>query len=168
MRIPVLYQITSILLSIVAFLFSIGSLLNIINVGAQPMVLIMFFMTLAIVIYLTLCFKLNRVVNEHLSLQRRTKDWIKVNGFVGLVFCVLMLIGAINFLSNPEIIDRIFEMVSAKMEGLTDINFLKNVFHTIVVGMLVYVIILIIHIIASLIFIRRYSRLQQNEATTSF
>lgn len=163
MRISVFYQIVSVLLSIISFLFLLGSLINIFTIGAQPIVLITFFIILAVVIYLTLCFKLTRIINQQLALQRRTKDWIKVNGFVGLLFCVLMILGSLNFLINPQIIDKIFALAASRMQGFRDINFLKNVFRSIIIGMLIYAILLMIHIISSLIYINRYSKLQQNQ-----
>lgn len=161
MRIPLWYKIGSVILSIVAYILMIGAFLNIINVGAHPMIIFSFLVTLAVVIYATLSFKLTHIVNNQLSLKRKTKDWINVNAYVGLVFCVFMTLGCINFLSSPALVNTILETLPNKIADMPDVHFFKNILHTIVIVFLIYVLLLSIHIIAGLIFVRRYAKLSQ-------
>lgn len=161
MRIPLWYKIGSIILSIVAYILMIGAFLNIINVGTQPIIILSFLVTLAIVIYTTLSFKLTHIVNSQLTLKRKTKDWINVNAYVGLVFCVFMTLGCINFLSNPALVNTILETLPNKIADMPDVHFFKNILHTIVIVFLIYVLLLSIHITAGLIFVRRYAKLSQ-------
>lgn len=163
MRTSILYKIGSVVISIIAYLIMLGGLFNILNIGAQPMIIFMFLITLAVVIYVTLCFKLTRIIDYKQPLQRRTKDWIKVNGFVGLGFCLLMILGCLNFLATPGLIDRIYTNLLANVRTTQDISFFKNILHTIIISMLVYAILLVIHIITSLIYISRYSKLSKDE-----
>ena len=125
------------------------------------MIIFSFLVTLAVVIYATLSFKLTHIVNNKLSLKRKTKDWINVNAYVGLVFCVFMTLGCINFLSNPALVNTILETLPNKIADMPDVHFFKNILHTIVIVFLIYVLLLSIHIIAGLIFVRRYAKLSQ-------
>ncbi len=166
MRIPLLYKIGTVLLSVFAYLILISMLLNVVKAGFQPIMLIVFFISSGVAIYITLCFKLNNIVNQQHTLPDRTRDWIKVNGFVGLVFALLMILGCANFLSNPSIMDTILNNAYKEVSGdMQEINF-REILRAVIITLLIYSILLIIHIISSLVYVGKYSKLFQNKPNT--
>ncbi len=127
------------------------------------MMLIVFFISLGVVIYITLCFKLTNIVNQQRTLPDRTRDWIKVNGFVGLAFALLIILGCANFLSNPSIMDKILnDAYKGLSSNMQEINFIE-ILRSVIIGLLIYSILLTIHIIGSLVYVGKYSKLSQNE-----
>jgi hypothetical protein len=106
-------------------------------------------------------------VNQQQPLKKSTKDWIKVNGFVSLAFSILLILVSTTLMSNSDIRDQVFNTLPSysNIPNLSDVQF-KQFINIAMEIILVYSIVLTIHIICSLIYISKYSRLHQNGTGT--
>jgi hypothetical protein len=98
-------------------------------------------------------------------LGRSSRDWLKVNAIVSIVFSLLMISQCILFIMHPEMLHDV--AVQAKQNGGADLKVSLEVFENYLritsYFLLVYAIVLLIHTLLSFQFVRTYSFLFQNE-----
>lgn len=70
---------------------------------ANPVLFLPVFLLGSGVVYVIASFIfLQKGIDNHQPCKHRLKDWIRVNAFVSIAFCVLMLFNCVTFLSNPN------------------------------------------------------------------
>jgi hypothetical protein len=161
-----IYRILSFLLVPMAILFAMGVLLFLSAAFANPAMLFPLFLIACIVIYsfASLNFLIKGIDGKK-NLRKSSKDWIKVNAIVSIVFALLMISQCIVFLMHPEMIQDLVNQTKHNAGSdfkLSEADF-ENYFRITSYFFLVYAIVLFVHIIISFQYLKVYSYLFQGE-----
>lgn len=160
-----IYRILGFLLLPMAILFSVFVLLFLRAAFANPAMLIPLFLIACIAIYsfASLNF-LIRGIDGGKYLGRSSKDWIKVNAFIGIIFSLLMISQCIVLIIHPEMLQDM--VTQAKKNAGPDLKINNEAFENYLrissYFFLAYAIVLFSHIILSFQYIKRYNYLFQN------
>ena len=161
-----IYRIFSFLLLPMALVFSVGVLLFIRAALANPAMLFPLFLITCIAIYsfASLNF-LIRGIDGKRFLGKPSKDWLKVNAIVSLLFSVLMISQCIILIFHPEMLQQI--VAQAKENAGPELKISQESFENYLritsYFFLVYAFVLFAHIIMSFQYIKTYGYLFQNE-----
>jgi hypothetical protein len=162
----IIYRVLSFLLLPMALLFSLIVLMLIRAAFANPVMFAPLFLLTCISIY-TFC-SLNfliRGIDGQKFLGRSSKDWLKVNAYVSIVYAVGAIAEFFLVFFNPEQIDKMAGQL--KQNAGDDIKITTAQFSQYIYGtscfLLIYGCVLLIHIILSLTYVRKYNYLFQNE-----
>jgi hypothetical protein len=161
-----IYRVLSFLLVPMAILFAMGVLLFLSAAFANPAMLFPLFLIACIVIYsfASLNFLIKGIDGKK-NLRKSSKDWIKVNAIVSIVFALLMISQCIVFLMHPEMIQDLVKQTKHNAGSdfkLSEADF-ENYFLITSYFFLVYAIVLFVHIIISFQYLKVYSYLFQGE-----
>jgi len=153
------YRILGGINNFVAIFFLFLTLMSFATIGLQSSLLLYFFVFIAILIYtnLTTVFARHVLVRGN-YIRRRIKDWIRVNAIVALLFSGFMIVSILYVLNNHIFIEKMTELYSG-MEGVTDemIQQAIPVARGILIFFLLCMVILIIHVILSFRYIKRFA-----------
>ena len=78
------------------------------------------------------------------------RDWVRVNGMVTMVFCVISILGILPLLRNPQVFTDALKNMSVQMPLKSVTGFFY--------GMLAYAIILFIHILWTFTLLKKYEK----------
>lgn len=161
-----IYRVLSFLLLPVAILFSMVVLVFLRAAFANPAMLIPLFLIACITIYTFAALNfLIKGIDGKKYLGRSSKEWIKVNAFVSIIFTLLMISQCIVFLMHPEMLQQL--VAQAKQNAGTDLKLSDAAFGSYLRAtsyfFLVYAIVLFVHILMSFQYIKLYNYLFQNE-----
>jgi Sec-independent protein secretion pathway component TatC len=142
------------LMALIMLIMSLG------NVGA----LLPVFMISCTVIYIFSSFRfLNSGIEQHKPLKASLKHWIKVNGYVCIGFCILMITQIITLLVHPEVMQEMYQQLMVmqnKMQGQQlSAQLFKNMMIGMFCGMLAYAVLLLVHSFMSFRFVQQYQHL---------
>lgn len=149
----------------VAVLFGITVLFLLGVALSNPAMLLPLFLLACIVIYsfASLNFLIKGIDGKK-YLKRSSKDWLKVNAYGSIVFAILIISECLVFLFHPEVMKE--TMAQAKQTS-TQLNMneadLKTYLTSVSYFLLVYGIVLLIHVIMSLQYVKQYNYLFQKE-----
>lgn len=160
-----IYRIFSFLLVPVALLFTISVLLFVRAAFANPAMLLPLFIIACVSIYSFAALNfLIKGIDGKKYLGRSSKDWLKVNAIVSIVFSLIMIFQCILFMVQPETLHEI--AVQAKQNGGDELKVSLEVFENYLritsYFFLAYAIVLLIHALLSFKFVRMYNFLFQN------
>ncbi|HEX5152026.1 MAG TPA: hypothetical protein VFW07_11300 [Parafilimonas sp.] len=161
-----IYRILSFLLVPMAILFAMGVLPFLSAAFANPAMLFPLFLIACIVIYsfASLNFLIKGIDGKR-NLRRSSKDWIKVNAIVSIVFALLIMIECVVFLMYPEMMQRLVnqtKQIAGSDFRLREADY-GNYFRITSYFFLAYAIVLVIHIIMSFQYLKMYNYLFQGE-----
>ena len=161
-----IYRIFSFLLVPVALLFTISVLMFIRAAFANPAMLLPLFIVACVSIYSFAALNfLIKGIDGKKYLGKSSKDWLKVNAIVSIVFSLLMISQCILFIMHPEMLHDI--AVQAKQNGGDELKVPMETFENYLritsYFLLVYAVVLLIHTLLSFQFVRMYNFLFQNE-----
>ena len=162
----IIYRIFSFLLLPVAVLFTISVLVFIRAAFANPAMLLPLFLVTCVAVYsfAALNFLIKGIDGKKL-LSKSSKDWLKVNAIVSIIFSLIMISQCIIFILHPEMLHSLAEQ--AKKNAGNDLKVpegtFENYLHITSYFFLVYAIVLFIHTLLSFQYVRLYNYLFQNE-----
>ena len=161
-----IYRIFSFLLLPIALLFAISVLFFISAAFANPAMLLPLFAMACVTIYSFAALNfLIKGIDGKKYLGRSSKDWLKVNAIVSIVFSLLMISQCLLFIFRPEMLHEL--AVQAKQNGGDELKVGLEVFENYLritsYFFLAYAIVLLIHTLLSFQFVRIYNFLFQNE-----
>jgi len=150
----------------VALLFTVSVLLFIRAAFANPAMLLPLFIVACVCIYSFAALNfLIKGIDGKKYLGRSSKDWLKVNAIVSVIFSLLMISQCILLMMHPEMLHDI--AVQAKQNGGDDLKVTRETFENYLritsYFLFAYAIVLFIHTLLSFHFVRRYDFLFQNE-----
>lgn len=147
----IIYRILSFIVSIFCAFIAVNVLFSIFFALTQPMVLIMSFILICIVLYGWFA---NRFYANVIALKRmmtkRQKDLLQVNGIIAFIFSLICVLGAMEVLLHPEILEEALKTLPKDVAMSPD--GIKN-------GMTVFFIfcaVLLVHIIWTYILVRKH------------
>ncbi len=144
-----LYRFLSLIIYIVAALmaFSLLGSLGMLFSSFQNMSSL--FLMLACILYAFFSFRFQRqVLQKQQTVSHRLRDWLRVNGIVSMVFSILISVSIIFLLINPEPFVEALKNYGIELPLKTAVNFF--------IGMLVYSLILLIHVLWTFALMRKY------------
>ena len=161
-----IYRILSFLLLPIAILFSMGFLLFIRAAFANPAMFFPLFLIACIAIYTFASLNfLIRGIDAKKFLGKSSKDWLKVNAIVSILFAVLMISQCVIFLNQPEMLSEMAAQAKEnagadlKMSAASFENYLRITSYF----FLVYAVVLFVHIIISFQYLKKYAYLFQEK-----
>ena len=161
-----IYRILSFLLLPIAILFSMGFLLFIRAAFANPAMFFTLFLIACIAIYTFASLNfLIRGIDAKKFLGKSSKDWLKVNAIVSILFAVLMISQCVIFLNQPEMLSEM--AAQAKENAGADLKMsvasFENYLRITSYFFLVYAVVLFVHIIISFQYLKKYAYLFQEK-----
>jgi hypothetical protein len=149
-----LYKIFTVVINTVAILLCISVVLNIPMILSSPLMMLSGFMMVSIILYAWFSNQFTKkVLQQQLVVKRNLKDLVKVNGIVSMIFSLMVIVGVIVRMGNPD------DYVEA-MKGY-GVNMPLQTITTFLYITLAYGIILLIHVIWTFILLRKHSSLFQ-------
>jgi len=156
------YRIITFILLPIAAVFGLFTLIMLLAALANPAILLGVFLFASMVIYVIASFIfLQKGIDKNQLCNHSLKDWIRVNAFVSIVYCVLMLLNSVTLLGSPKLLnDTIHEMLSQQQNLMplpeaTYIRIIKGVFYFLAI----YSAILLVHIILTFRVLKAYKHM---------
>lgn len=118
---------------------------------SSPVTMLSAFMMIAVILYSWFSFRFRRqVLQQQQVVKHSLRDWVRVNGIVTLVFCVVSILGVLPLLHNPQaFMDALKNMgVQMPLKSLTGFFY----------GMLAYAVILFVHILWTFALLKKYEK----------
>ncbi len=144
-----LYRIISYLLIITAGLLGFASLFALLIALANPALLLSVFIVVAVVLYSFTSFQfLQRGIQQGNTFRPGFKDFIKVNGYVSLVFVVQIVLSFITVQTNPQLMQEQVNQV-ATMQGAANplpTGMLLKMMHYMIWALFLYALLLGYHV----------------------
>lgn len=162
----IIYRILGFLLIPVAVLFSICVFILISAAFTNPAVLFPLFLITCIAIYsfASLNFLIKGIDGKK-YMSRTSRELLRINAFVSILFALLMISQCIIFIMHPEIMHDLVQQ--AKQNAATGLKIddaaLGNYMRIISYFFLVYAIVLSVHILLSFQYMKQYNYLFRNE-----
>ena len=94
----ILYRIISIFINFIALMFAISLVMSLPVLLSSPLNLLSSFIIVSIVLYSWFSYKFSRsVLQLKQPVKSNLRDWIRVNGIVAIIYCIMVII-AVSFL----------------------------------------------------------------------
>ncbi len=153
--------LTYVLLPVAAFIGIITIFMLMIAL-ANPSILLVVFLFASVTIYVITSFIfLQKAIDQKQLCKHALKDWIKVNAFVSIVFCMLFLIQSVTLLSDAKLLNEALQQAIAQQQNmmvLPQASYLKMV-KGILYLFLIFSSLLLVHIVVTFRFIKAYSQM---------
>ncbi len=160
------YRILSFLLIPVAVLFSICILILISAAFANPSLLMPLFLIACVAVYsfASLRFLISGVDGKK-YLGKTSRELLRVNAFVSVVFALLMISQCIVFIMHPEMIQQLVQQTKQNAMAGFKLNesAMGNYMRITSYFFLVYALVLAVHILFSFQYMKQYNYLFRND-----
>lgn len=159
-----LYKIFTFILLPFAAIFGISAFFMLFVAIANPVLLLPLFMMVGFVIY-TICttiFLFKGIVNNQ-TCKPSLKDWIKANAYVSVAMGIMTLLNTITLMTTSKAelrkyADQMLQMQTNKPAGLNADTFIQMM-SAISWGLLLFSMVLLIHLVISFSFLKKYQHL---------
>jgi hypothetical protein len=113
----------------------------------MPPIWLPIFLLVAVVLYTWFSNKFQRLVLKHNEVVRTSlRDWVKVNGYVTIVFSLLSLPGAFGLVKNPAVYMANMSEMMGKMGNHSSQAFTERSAIILALVMIFYFLILLVHV----------------------
>jgi hypothetical protein len=157
-----LYRVISYLLVIAAGFLGFASLFALLIALANPALLLSVFIVVAVVLYSFTSFQfLQKGIKQANTFKPGYKDFIKVNGYVSLVFVVQVVLSFITIQANPQLMQEQVNQVAA-MQGVANplpAGMLLKMMHTMIWVLFTYALLLGYHVFNTFRLLRQHAHL---------
>lgn len=145
----IIYRILSLIINTVAMMLTLSLVGSIPMLISSPQTLLSAFMMIAVILYSWFSFKFRReVLQKQATVSHSLRDWVRVNGMVTMIFCMISIISIIPLLANPQPFVEAIKNFGITMPLKTITTFCYV--------MLVYAIVLLAHILWTFALIRKH------------
>jgi hypothetical protein len=136
----IIYRILSIIINTVALLLTISLVFSIPMLVSSPITLLSAFLMVAVVLYSWFSSKFYRqVLLQQKVVSHKLRDWVRVNGFVCIVFSVITFLNVLFLIKTPGLFTQTIQNYGVEVPISKANSFLYI--------MLVYAIVLFVHVI---------------------
>ena len=150
----ILYRILSLIINIVALLLSVSLVGSVMMLLSSPQTMLSAFMMVAVILYTWFSFRFRReVLQQQKTVKHSLRDWVRVNGIVTLIFCIISIITITPLLAHPQPFVDAIKNMGVTMPTETVKNFCYS--------MLVYAVILLIHILWTFALLKKHKEFFQ-------
>ncbi len=162
------YRILSYILLVIGAVLGLATLLSLLAALANPALLLNVFIAAAVVMYSfsSFLFLVNGIDGQRQQ-KKSLKDFIRVNAFVTLFFCLMSIFQSVTVIANPAVlhdaVSKLSLMPNAKM---LPAGFMLKIIKGVLWFMLVYSFVLLTHIQLSFHFLKKYNYLFNNNGKT--
>jgi hypothetical protein len=161
-----IYRILTFILLPIEALFGLMALMMLVVSLGNFAALLPVFMLSCTVIYVFASFRfLNSGIQQAKPINPSLKHWIRVNGLVSLVFCMLSLFQFATLLLQPEIMQQFYKQAIStqqQIQGLTP-QYFEKMLKGLLYFMLAYAILLLVHIYFTFRFLQQYQHVFDDE-----
>ena len=161
-----IYRLLTFILLPIEAIFGLMALLMLMVSLGNLAALLPVFMLSCTVIYVFASFRfLNKGIQQAKPINPSLKHWIRVNGIVSLIFCMLSLFQFVTLLLHPDIMQQFYKQAIStqqQIQGLTP-QYFDKMLKGILYFMLVYTILLLVHIQFTFRFLQQYQHVFDNE-----
>lgn len=162
MKSLLLYRIVSYFLLVVAVILGIAALFTLLIALANPALLISVFVVVAVVLYSISSFLfLHNGIDGEQKLKVKLRDFIRVNGYVAMVFVTLNIFQSIAVIIEPSVLNQAVSDFAAAQQSATPVPtglFLK-IMKVAIWFLLIYAVALGYHIAATFRYMKQYATL---------
>lgn len=142
-----IYKILSFFINIIGFLIAVSLVIIIPLFITVPVLWLPMFLIIAVVLYTWFSNKFRqKVLTRKETVKNNLRDWIRVNGFVAIVFSLLNIPSIINLIHNPASYAEATKEFAKQFGQGTKQNFNIANIQVLTSIMLVYFIALFIHV----------------------
>ena len=153
----ILYRIFSFIISFFAFFIALALLILVPISLAVPPLWFPVFLFAAIVLYTWFSIKVQRLVFiRHVVVRASLKDWVKVNGYVAIVFSILNIQPMLALLKNPDTYIASMKEAMKQLGPQYQQNFNTHTAVIMSVVMIVYLIVLFAHVLWTFALIKKH------------
>lgn len=162
MKSLLLYRIVSYVLLVVAVILGIAALFTLLIALANPALLISVFVVVAVVLYSVSSFLfLHNGIDGKQTLKVKLRDFIRVNGYVAIVFVTMNIFQSITVIIEPSVLNHAVNDFAAAQQSKTPVP--KGLFLTFMKAaiwfLLIYAVALGYHILATFRYLKQYAAL---------
>lgn len=144
-----LYRIISVIINAVALFLTISLVFSIPLLISSPLTLLSAFLIVSVILYAWFSFKFYReIMQQNKTVKHRLRDWVRVNGIVAIIFCVMTFMNVLMLLKQPGLFTDAAKNLGVEMP----VRIINNFFY----GMLVYAVLLFIHVLWTFALLRKY------------
>jgi hypothetical protein len=158
-----LYKILSFILLPIAVILGVFVIVSIFISLTNPTLLIGTFMLACIVLYVFTSFRfLMRGITDRQPCKPSLREWIKVNAYVSIVFCVMSLFQTIALLAQPSLITNVLSQqpeLEAQLPANTSMDFLIRVMKITLYFTLALSVILLLHIVLTFRLLKQFKHI---------
>jgi hypothetical protein len=157
-----LYRIISYLLVLIAGLLGFVSLFALLVALANPALLLSVFIVVAVVLYSFTSFQFwQKGIQQGQVFRPGFKDFIKVNGYVSLVFVVQIVLSFITVQANPQLLQEQLNQVAALQGGnaTLPVAVMMQMMRIVIWVLLIYSLMLGYHIFTTFRLLRHHAHL---------
>jgi hypothetical protein len=124
----------------VALLLTLSLVFSIPMLVSSPITLLSAFLMVAVVLYSWFSSRFYRqVLLQQKTVSHKLRDWVRVNGFVCIVFSVIMFLNVLLLIKSPDLFTQAIHNYGVEVP--------VNMANSFLYVMLVYAIILFIHVL---------------------
>jgi hypothetical protein len=154
---PILYKIFSFIISLFAFFIAMALLILIPVSLAMPPLWFPVFLFVAIVLYTWFSIKMQRLVFIRGEVVKASlKDWVKVNGYVAIVFSILNITPMLALLKNPDAYLASMRETMKQLGPQYQQNFTTQTATTLAIVMIIYLTVLFAHVLWTFTLIKKH------------
>ncbi len=152
-----IYRILSFYIDLFSFLFAASLFILLPLALTAPALLLPVFVVVAVVLYSWFSRQFrHKVLQRHLQVKHTLRDWVRVNGFVAIIFSVLNIPSVIALLRNPSfILSNLKEMMKQYPEKMQQEIPMSSI-NTAGYIMLSYFIVLLIHVLWTFALLKKH------------
>jgi len=142
------YKVLSIIINMVAMLLAVSLLFSLPVLLSSPLTMLSGFMMVSIILYSWYSNKFStKILQQQQVVKHGLKDWVKVNGIVAIIFSLIVIVDVILLIGNPQAYVEAVKKLGVDLPEQTITTFLYI--------MLAYGIILLIHVVWTLILLKK-------------
>lgn len=158
------YRVISYIILIIAGILAFFDLFTLLAALSYPVFFIVVFVLTSVIIYTFTSFSFyNKGVQNGRLLKPSLKDWIKVNAYVTIFFCALILIDFSFFFLNPSSRADMIKMINDMRAKVPDTKTSSEAILRASINMIyiatAYSVLLLAHVIISLRLVKKYNNL---------
>lgn len=153
----IIYRIIGFFINLIGLLIAVSLLVIVPMFIVVPILWLPMFLIIAVVLYTWFSsrFRKKVLVKEEM-VPRSLRDWIKVNGYVAIVFTFINIPPVITLIRNPATYLEATKEFTKQLGQNMQQGFKQETLHTISYVMLVYLIALLVHVLWTFALVRKH------------
>jgi len=152
----IIYRILGFFINLIGFFIAISLVVIVPIFIATPLLWLPMFLIIAVVLYTWFSHKFRqKVLIRHEVVPHSLRDWVRVNGFVSIVFVMLNIPSLINLIYNPASYSEATEEFAKQFGQAAGQGFTIEKISILITVMLLYFVALFVHILWTFALIKK-------------
>lgn len=152
----IIYRILSFFINLIALIIAVSLVIIIPVFITVPVLWLPLFLLIAVVLYTWFSNRFSqKVLTRKEVVNHSLRDWIRVNGFVAIIFSMLNIPAIINLIRNPASYFETTKEFAKQFGQGTEQSFTPGNIHILTSVMLMYLIALFVHVFWTFALLRK-------------